>query len=99
MDNKSDGQLLIMQATIDANRQDSDEKMKNLTEYLTEIIVSMMDQIKFSKSSPEKQYEPNDQDSTTVVLNNQRVPPLEGGHYTKNVLCGISNMRSDHQIL
>ena len=30
--NKSDDQLLIMQDTIEANRQDSDEKMKKLTE-------------------------------------------------------------------
>ena len=44
--NKSNDQLCIMQATIDANRQDSDEKMKNLTEDLTSMIVSMMDQIK-----------------------------------------------------
>ena len=27
----SDDQLLIMQATIDANRKDSDDKMKKLT--------------------------------------------------------------------
>ena len=32
MDNNSDYQLLIMQATIEANRQYSDEKMKNLAE-------------------------------------------------------------------
>ena len=51
MDNKSDAQLLIMQATIEANMHDSDEKTKNLTEYLTAKITSMMDQIKISKSS------------------------------------------------
>ena len=32
MDNKSDEQLLIRQATIESNRKYSDEKMKNLTE-------------------------------------------------------------------
>ena len=32
MDKKSDNQLLIMQATIDSNRQDYDEKTKKLTE-------------------------------------------------------------------
>ena len=35
MDNNSDDQLLIMQATIDVKRQDSDEKIKNFTEDIT----------------------------------------------------------------
>ena len=38
MDNKSNYQLLIMQATIEANRQDYDKKTKNLTEDLTAMI-------------------------------------------------------------
>ena len=54
MYNKSDYQLLIMQATIEANRQDSDDKMKKLTEVLVAIIASMIDQIKISKYSSEK---------------------------------------------
>ena len=45
MYNKSDDQLLVMQYTIESNRQDYDEKTKNLTEYLTVIIASMMDHI------------------------------------------------------
>ena len=49
MDNKSDYQLLIMTAMIETNRQDYEEKMKNLTEDLTEIIASTMDKIKISK--------------------------------------------------
>ena len=40
MDNKSNEQLLIMQVTIGSNRQDSDEKMKNLIEDLKEMITS-----------------------------------------------------------
>ena len=40
-------QLLIMPSTIEANRQDYDDKMKNITEYLTSMITSMTDQIKF----------------------------------------------------
>ena len=48
MDNESDDDLLIPEATIESKRQDSDEKMKNLTEDLTAIIISMMDQIKIS---------------------------------------------------
>ena len=51
MDNKSDDQLLMMQARIEGNNQDSDEKMKNLTQYFTGMIASIMDQIKISKSS------------------------------------------------
>ena len=35
MDNKSDDQLPIKKATIEANRQDYDDKMNMLTEYLT----------------------------------------------------------------
>ena len=45
MDNKSDNQLLIMQATIEPNKQDYCDKMKNLTAYLTGMITSMMDHI------------------------------------------------------
>ena len=49
MDNMSDDQLLIIQVTIDTYRQDYDEKMKKFIEYLTEMVVSMMDQIKMLK--------------------------------------------------
>ena len=47
MDNISYEKLLIMQATIESNRQESDEKMKNLTEDLIAMITSMLDQINF----------------------------------------------------
>ena len=79
MDNKSYYQLFIMQAKIYANRKYSDDKMKNLTEDLTVIIASMMDQIKISKSSPDKKDSPKDQDPTTMVPANNKAPPLEGG--------------------
>ena len=46
MDNKSDDQLLIMQATIKTNRKYYHEKMKKLTENLIEMIESMMYNIK-----------------------------------------------------
>ena len=45
MDNKSYDQLLIMQATIESNIQYYDEKVRNLTEALTEMIISMIDPI------------------------------------------------------
>ena len=47
VDNKPDDQLFIMQDTIEPSRQYSDEKTKNIIEYLTEMIISMMDQINF----------------------------------------------------
>ena len=83
MDNKSGGQLLIIQATIESNRRDSDEKIKKLIEDLTEIITAIMDQITFSESSLDKKDSPKAQDPTTVVPYNKRYPLLEGGHYTK----------------
>ena len=54
--------------------------MKNLTEYLTGMITSMLDQIKISKSSPDQKDSPKAQVLNTVVPSNKRDPPLEGGH-------------------
>ena len=58
MDNKSDEQLLTMQAIIEANRQESDEKMKKLSEDLkamiTSTIIKMIDQINISKTSQDQ---------------------------------------------
>ena len=86
-DKKYNEQLLIMQATIEANRKDYDEKTKNLTEDLkamiTSTIISMMDQINILKSSPDQKYSPKDQYPTTVVPANRRYPPLDSGHYKK----------------
>ena len=65
--NNSDDKLLIMQATIDANRQYYGEKTKKLTEYLTAMFASMMDKIKFSKYSLGKNDSPKSQYTTTVV--------------------------------
>ena len=68
---------------IEANRQDSDEKMKKITEYLTAIIASMMDQINIQKLLPEKKDPHKTQDPTTMVLDNKKASQLEGGHSTK----------------
>ena len=38
MDNKSDEQLLIIQYTIEANRQDSDDKTRKITGVLKAMI-------------------------------------------------------------
>ena len=74
---------------IKANKQDYDDKMKKLAADFTGIIASMMDQIKISKSSPDKKYSPKSQYLTTVVPSNKKDPPLEGRHSTKMVACGI----------
>ena len=52
MDNKLDGQILIIQATIDDNRQESDEKMKTYDPKLDNLTATMenfMDQIQILK--------------------------------------------------
>ena len=81
MYNKSDDQLLFIQDMIESNSQDYDEKMKKLTEDLTPMIASMMEQNKISKSSKYKKDSQKDQDNTTLVLANKKAPPFEGGHY------------------
>ena len=58
IDNKSYEELLIMQSIIDHNMQDSDEKYKNLTEDLIEIIAFMIYRIKLSKYSPNEKDPP-----------------------------------------
>ena len=82
-----------MPAKIEANRQETDEKLKktdekltNLTEdieMITSTITSMMDQTNISKSSPYQKDKLNPMDPTNVVLDNRRAPPLDGGHSTK----------------
>ena len=86
-----------MQAIIEANRQDSGEKMKNPTEGLTAIITSMMDQINMSKSSPYHNFYQRLRILPlwyllTICPNNWKVDIQQ-----KLVACGLSNMRSDHQ--
>ena len=80
INNKSDNQLIITQTTIEADKQDSDERTKKLTSDLTEMITSIMDQIKISKYSPEKRDSPKAEDPTTVVPANKKAPPLQGGN-------------------
>ena len=75
--------------------------MENLTKELkamiTSTIISIMDHINISKYSPYQKDSPKAQDTTTVVPANRRAPPLDGGHSTKMVACGLSNMISAHQ--
>ena len=83
-----------MQDTLEANSQYFDEKMKNITEDLTAMITSMMYHIKISKSSPDRKDSTKAQDPTTVVPDDKRDSPLEGGNFTK-----IGGMRTlKHEI-
>ena len=65
MDNKYDQQFIITQAKIESknqdiksNKQDSDEKIVNLTEDFKSIIVAITDQINTLKSSSTQKYLP-----------------------------------------
>ena len=80
-----------MQATIESNWKDYDDIIKKLTEDLTEMITSMMYEIKILTSSPDNNYSPKPQDPTTVIQSNKKSPPLEGGHSTK--IGGIWNIK------
>ena len=82
-----------MQPNIESNRKYSDEKMKKLPEYPTEMITSMMDHIRISKSSPDSKNSPKAQDTNTVVLYYKKDPPLEGGHYKK--IGGMWNLKHE----
>ena len=57
------------------------------------MITPTMDQIKISKSSPDKKDSPKYQDTNNVVPYNKKYPPLEGGHSTK--IGGIWNIKHE----
>ena len=90
MDNQSYEQFIIMQATIESNKQeikinkqDSDEKMTKFIEDFKAILGSITDQIKTLKSSPNQKGWPKSLDPTTVLPANKRAPPLEGSQFKK----------------
>ena len=94
MDNNSDEHFIIIWSTIEKSKQEmkaknqgSDYKIMKVTEDLKEMIesaiTSMMDQIKMSKSSSSQKDFPKPLETTTVVPDNRRDPPLEVGHSTK----------------
>ena len=74
---------LPTQDTIETGRQCFGEKMKKLTEYLTEMIPSIIHRVNVLKTSPERKDSPNDQDPTIVVPANKRATLLEGGNSMK----------------
>ena len=52
MENKSEEQLILMQATIENNKQEMKAEMKSITETLKVFTKFMMDQTNIPKSSP-----------------------------------------------
>ena len=104
MDNNSDEQFIIVHAVIEANKQglksnkqDSDGKIMNITEYfksmLSSPITSITDKIKSFKSSPTQKNSPNPLVSTTMVPANRMSSPLDGGQSMK--IGGIWNMKHE----
>ena len=63
--------------------------MMNITEDLKAILAEITDQINTLKSFPNQKYSPNPTDPTTVVPAKSRSPPLDGGNFTKMVVCGL----------
>ena len=70
MDIKSDDQLLIREDNIESNSQYYDKKIDMLTEDLSPMIATMMDQKYVLKYSLEKKDSTKAQDNTTVAPDN-----------------------------
>ena len=89
MDNKSYEQFLIIQSTIDINKQKTDnflktdQKLTYITENLKVFTTFMMDQTNNQKLSPAQKDTSTPPDPTTMVPDKIRATPLGGGHYTK----------------
>ena len=64
-------------------RQLTDEKLTHITEMLKVLTAFMMDQTNNSEFSPDQKDTMTPPEPTTVVSDNRRDPPLEGGNYTK----------------
>ena len=86
MDKKSDYQFIVMQVTIEYNKQkrktntqDSDEKMMKLIRDIKSMLAEITDHINALKSSPTQKGSPNPPDPNNVVSANRRAPPLYVG--------------------
>ena len=84
MDKSSDKQFIIMQATIESNKQDIkaknqdyDERMMKLTQDFKAILTPIMDHISTLKYFPTENDSTKAPNPTTVVLSNRRDPPLD----------------------
>ena len=79
-----------MQATIEtnkqemkANKQDSDEKMMQLTVKFETMLAVISNQFNNLASSPTQKDKLTPLDPTPNVTDHRKAPPLEGGHSTK----------------
>ena len=97
MENKSEEQFILMQATIENNKQEMKAKMKSITETLKVFTTCMMDQTNIYKYSLTQKYTSTRPYPTTLVPTNRRYPSLKGDTLPKLVPCGPSNMISAHQ--
>ena len=100
MDTKSDEQFLVIEATIESNKQEADknqmktdEKLTLLTENLQVLTELMTYKTYVSKSSQSQKDTSTPPEPTTVVKTNRRDPPLEGGHYIK--IGGMWNLKHE----
>ena len=82
MNTKSDEKFLAIEATIETNKNENDEKLANITEDIQKLTTFMMDQDNISKSSPSQRNTLTPPEPTTMVQTNRRDPPLEGGKST-----------------
>ena len=105
MENKLDYQKLVMQYSIDTNKEATDELKqdfdyikKKLNKYDLEFskIKALLNKVlgQNQNYSPDRMDSPKYQDPTTVVMANNKSPPLEVGNSIK--IGGMWNLK--HQI-
>ena len=108
IDNKLNDHLLFIQYSgvtnkqvTDELKQDNDEIKKKLNIY--DLVISKSNKIpkqilvQNQNFSPENMYSPKANNSTTIITDINKTPPLKGDILQKMVTRGILNMRSYHQ--
>ena len=98
MENKSYEQFIIMQASIEPNKQYTREEIRaNKQDYgekMTEfkkMLAVLTNNINTLVYSPTQTNLKKTTDTKTVVPYNRRDPQLDSGHYTKCLACGLSS--------
>ena len=110
MDNKLDFHLPTVKVLVDTNKQVNDELQQYndelniiLNKYESDFdeIKTLLKQVIFNNqnSLPENMYSRKAQYNTTVVPDNKKAQPLEGGNSTKIVACGISTRQNSNVTL
>ena len=82
-DNKFDEQFLVIQDTVEDNKQEADEKLTHITENLKVLTAFMMDHTKNSKLSPAQKDKSTPPYPNTVVSSNRRYTQMDGVNSTK----------------